>query len=997
MWPPDSYREPLPHTAAGLFAGALRPFTLRSVAEGDRPRIGQSALVGREDECALLAQTLDESAHGLGAFVLIEGPAGIGKSRLAREAATMAGARGFLTLVGVCSHNERGTPYGPIIDAMRDLRRESDSAQLQARRLYEALAGSQAGAEDNASTSAQQNRSRVTDGMLELLKRAPGGAGCIVIVEDVHWADYATMRLLNDISRHAHDLPITFVLTYRDEEIDSNDALGDSLHALNSSRLNVRTISLRALTWSETRKMAQTVLGMAWMPPTAFVDHLYARAEGNPFFTEEILRALPPDGAASRLDLRIPEQLPVTVSRLLEQRIKRLPGRGVQVMATAAVLGRRFDQLTLLKVVDLSQRVMLKALHDAIDAHLIRDSGDGRTLEFQHALVHEAAENTLLSSERKELHRRIAQELEAQVTPRAESSAIAYHYGQAGMPERLGHHAVAAADDAWRAGAPVEAARWFEQALGAAADRREDPPETVLRRAADAFAAARLPKLAGDAFERLIERQRARGDVLAEGETLAEFATLFPADFTRWTAMLQHALRILEPLGETAALARVYARLASLYVLTSSAREAIEAGRKARDIAKNTGATDAEAVGRRALGIIVAAGGDFAAGRRFLERSIELAKSANKHTDVYLSSLGLVDSAIRANDWEVAETTVRESIDYARKLGSGLEAGSLTARFADLLRFTGRLEESRLTIDKALLLLDEDEVYLWIGALQVKADVLADLGRWQEVREVIEPMLSAAERSAQFHIHGGALFLLARAAHGEGRKPEARDLLERTLAEWRSTQDNYYCLPMLLFACRLACEAGDLEAARRFIVELHGVFARTPLCSATIPAAEAWLAVAEGRKDDAAPLWATSAEAFAELGRVVDAARSRLELGRTLLAQSRQDARDHARRELLAVQASAAGLPEAVQAEALLRRHRLVVKRAAARAGPLTEREREIVALIARGMTNRRIAAELTLSTRTVDNHVSRILDKLQLASRSQIVAFAIEHGVTTA
>jgi DNA-binding CsgD family transcriptional regulator/tetratricopeptide (TPR) repeat protein len=681
------------------------------------------------------------------------------------------------------------------------------------------------------------------------------------------------------------------------------------------------------------------------------------------------------------------------VTRLLEQRIKRLPGAGVHVLATAAVLGRRFDQMTLLKVGDMSQRAVLKALHDAVDAHLVRDAGDGRTLEFQHALVREAAENLLLSSERKELHQRIAEELESRDTPPAESAAIAYHYGKAGLLAQHGHHAVAAADAAWRAGAPIEAARWYEQALTAGAERGEVEPETVLLRAAEAFAAARLPKLATDTFERLIERQRARGDVLAEGETLAEFATLFYGDFERVNEMLRHALQILEPLGETATLARVYGRLASLYVVKSLAREAIDAGRMARDIAKRTGATDAESVGRRALGTIVAAGGDLAAGYRFLERSIELAKSVHKHMDVYISSLSLVDAAIRANDWKVAETTARESIDYSRKLGSGSEAGSLMARLADLLRFTGRVEEARLTIDKALLLLDQDEAYLFNNALLVKAEVLADLGRWQDVRELIEPMLPAAELSAQFHIYGGALFLLARAASGEGRRPEAVQLVDGALAEWRLSQDNYYCLPMLLFACRLACEAADLAAARSFIVELQGVSARTALCSATIPAAEAWLAVAEGRLDDAIRLWRESTASFEALGRPVEACRVRLELGRTLVARGADGDRGEARVHLVAVQSSFAGvgLPEAGQAEALLRRHRLIPPSARGD-GPLSAREREIVALIADGLTNRRIAAELTLSARTVDNHVSRILNKLQLASRSQIVAFAIEH-----
>ncbi len=910
----------------------------------------------------------------------------------------MAVARGWMSLVGVCSQEDLGAAYTPIIDAMRGARsREPDPRGMATRRLHGVLLGFSEGAADDASARAQQiNRARVTDAVLRFLDEAPDGAGCLVVIEDVHWVDHATARLLSDISRHARDMRVALVLTYRDDEVADNDALVGLLHTLSASNVNLHTVRLRTLTWSETRAMAQLVLGIEWMPSTAFVDHLYARAEGNPFFTEEILRALPGDAPANRLNLLIPDQLPISVKRLLEQRIKALPGKGVHVLATAAVLGRRFDQSTLLKVGGISQRLALKALHDAVDAHLIRDAGDGHTFEFQHALIREAAEIMLLSSERKELHQRIAEELEARDEESAESASIAYHYGKAGLLTEHVRHAIAAADAAWRAGAPVEAARWYEQALASGA-AIGDEGESVLRRAADAFAAARLPKLAINAFEQLIERQRARGDVLAEGETLAEFAGIFEGDFHRRNEMLRHALEILEPLGETAALARVYGRLASLYVMTSQAREAIEAGRMARDIAKRTGATDAEAVGRRALGIIVAAGGDLAAGYRFLDRSIELAKSVHRHMDVYSSSWALVDAAIRANDWEVAEPAARESIDYMHRLGSGSEAGSLMARLADLLRFTGRVDEALRTVDKALLLLDQDEVYLFGNALLVKAEVLAELGRWEEVRDLIEPMLPAAQLSAQFHVHGGARFLLARAANERGHKSEARQLVERLLAEWRDTQDNYFCLPMLLFACRLACESGDVVAARSIVVELQGVFARTPLCRATIQAAEAWLAVSEGRLDDAVRLWRESAASFGVLGRPVDAARMRLELGRALLARRGSGDRDESREQLLASTTQAAGLPEAAQADALLKRHRLVAARSARADGPLTERETEIVGLVARGLTSRLIATELTLSARTVDNHVSRILSKLHLDSRSQIVAYAMERGLTAA
>ena len=261
-----------------------------------RPRLGQSPLIGRDDECQLLMQTLDESVRGAGAFVLIEGAAGIGKSRLAREAIAHADTRGFMTLVGACSREDRGVAYAPILDGMHELRRRKhDATHVPGRQLHDVLRDARPAQEEDADAigAQQTNRTRVTDAMLQFLDAAPAGAGCLAVIEDVHWADHATIRLLTEISRHTRDTRSVLVLTYRDDEIAGSHALGDLLHVLNSSNVKLHTLRLGTLTWSETRTMAQGVLRIGWMPPTAFVDHLYARAEGNPFFTEEILRALP--------------------------------------------------------------------------------------------------------------------------------------------------------------------------------------------------------------------------------------------------------------------------------------------------------------------------------------------------------------------------------------------------------------------------------------------------------------------------------------------------------------------------------------------------------------------------------------------------------------------------------------------------------------------------------------------------------------------------------
>lgn len=948
-------------------------------------------LFGRAHELAQLVRLLDGLRDGRGAFAAVAGTAGIGKSRLLRELLDIASARGITVDVGYCSEEDSGVAYAPVLDALRR-RRLAGTLSNDGAGLWSAMAAEG----DRTGDTGEPDRLRVLDAVLAYAQSEARHTGYVLALEDLHWADRATQWLLRHIARYLDQIGMVLSTSFRGDESSGADAALRIVRDAETARLPVLLTELRPLTWAETRLQAQAVLGSASLPPTALIDAVYARTEGNPFFAEELLLGLPVRDGDARAQALLPDSLPASITDLIQRRIRALSRRARVVLGAAAVIGRRFDVEMLETVAALRDDERPAVLAELTESRLLDDAGDGRMLAFHHVLTQEAVASLLPSVERRRLHGAIAGVMEVRGRWNEDAAVIAHHYARAGEVARLRQFAELAADNAWSGGAPAEAARWYTQALSSADALGERDFGGLLRKCARARAAVRSPE-AHTVYERLVAAHRDTGDMAALGEALAEYANLFFGDSERRFALLTEAEQVLTPLGRTPALARAHARLASFYVATSHGAEADDYGLRALDEGRATGATDAEAVAERSLGTVAAARGDFAAGYARLRRSIDVAARGQHHMDTYLSSIALVNAAIRAGHWEIAEEAARASIQHARRRGTESDAGSAMSRLAELLRITGRMQEARATVEQALLLLDEEDAYVYSTALLVKSSILADAGEWDAMRALVVPITPATARSDQIQVHGIALFLLLRAARAEGDIRSAIELAKGLRDLWSRTEDNYYLLPMVLVAGQVYCDAGMIDEARLCLTDLQ---MREPLndhIGATVEALQATIACADERVQDAVTHWETSVAAYERSGRRVDVERARSALGRALFARGGPGDRAAAREQLVRARDAlgACGCIEAQEIDAWLRRHRLVATRPDSRHG-LTAREREIVVLIADGLTNRIIATRLTLSTRTVDNHVSRILGKLGLSSRGQLVAYAIKHGFVT-
>jgi DNA-binding SARP family transcriptional activator/predicted ATPase len=401
--PLDTHRA----TAGGAQTG--RPVTglPPAHAEADGARW---PLVGRETELRALANLLDTAETGVPAFAAIVGEPGMGKSRLTEEVAALASARGAQVLVGRCSQDEGAPPLWPWTSVLSGL-----GASLPV----------EPGTED------ESTRFRAWDDICATLAAAAQERTVLVVLDDLHWADVSSLRVLGLLLETVRRGRLGLVATWRDRP-QPTGALAAVAEGL--ARRHATRLSLEGLAPEEVAAVVQAVA--ATTPSPAQAAALQARTEGNPFFLVEYARLVEHgDHLGALLDEPHP---PAAVHDVLRRRVERLSEQTVRVLRTASVMGRDFDLATLCRATGVDEEVALDSLEEATEAGLVLDAGGDR-FHFAHALVRDTVHADLPPSRRARTHRQVAEALEG--LPGRETE-LARHWFAAGP----GH-----ADRAWRA------------------------------------------------------------------------------------------------------------------------------------------------------------------------------------------------------------------------------------------------------------------------------------------------------------------------------------------------------------------------------------------------------------------------------------------------------------------------------------------------------------------------------------------------------------------
>ena len=290
-------------------------------------------LVGRQLGIGVLRSAVDAAVGGTGGVVLVAGEAGMGKTALAAEAVVFAKARGAVAIWGACWEGDGAPGFWPWIQVVRAL--AGDGGEEAGRAVLAELTGA-TGARGGILGDESAARFRTYDVAVRYLRGQAAQRPVVVVVDDLHWADVSSLRLLVFLARHVRDAAVLVIGTYRDVEVAVGDHPGRRL--LGELAGQAELVQLAGLTAGEVGELLEMVCGE--QPPTVLVRAVHDRTAGNPFFVRQIARLLASQGAP--LDRAPVTGVPPAVGEVLARRLARLPAEVVDLLAVASVVGRRF-------------------------------------------------------------------------------------------------------------------------------------------------------------------------------------------------------------------------------------------------------------------------------------------------------------------------------------------------------------------------------------------------------------------------------------------------------------------------------------------------------------------------------------------------------------------------------------------------------------------------------------------------------------------------------
>jgi len=447
-------------------------------------RIGRGRLVGRERELGESRALWNRTFAGEGQMLLVSGEPGIGKTRLVRELATQVQVSGGRALVGAC-YAEGGVPYAPFAQILRRALESSSDGDLDLPEFVLAdLCTLAPGLRlrfpdikpDLTLDDPKAEQQRMFENLVICFAALSHRTPLLLIIEDVHWADSATLSLLRHLARHTRQRRVMIATTCRDVGPDEAPVFHEMLLDLRREQLATH-LRLPRLDREQTEEMLAVLFAEEITPE--FLDGIYRETEGNPFFIEEVCKALVESGklyfADGRWHRPSTEELgvPQSVRVAIQARLRVLPTESQEVLRLAAVLGREFDFDTLVSATGassgsgqaLDEEALIDALENAERAQLIEEvsSEKGGTFAFLHALIPTTLIESTRTLQRRRLHRQAAAAIEARQPDDLE--ALAYHYNQAGVAANAANYMLQAGDRARALYAHHEAIANYQGAL----------------------------------------------------------------------------------------------------------------------------------------------------------------------------------------------------------------------------------------------------------------------------------------------------------------------------------------------------------------------------------------------------------------------------------------------------------------------------------------------------------------------------------------------------
>jgi len=713
-------------------------------------------MVGRDAEIDILRSRWSEATKGRGGMVLVSGEPGSGKTRLARELTDYARITGGAVLSGGCYELEAATPYLPFVEALRawvhssgdeELREAVGDSGAELARLAPELETRIGPFEASPTLSAAEQRLRLYDGVARCLFHLANPGGLLLFIDDLQWADQASISLLHYLVRLADRERLIVLGCYRETDLDRSHPLSEALDLWNRERTAVR-VQLGRLGLDGTSAMLTVLLGDECISE-AFCADIHRETEGNPFFIEEVVKTLVDEeqivcecGEWKRREEEGRLVLPQGVKAAIGRRLDHVSDTTTEVLRTAAILGKTFEFSELAAVAGRQEDELLDALDEAVASQLC-ETGAGEVVAFTHDKIREVLYHELNPIRRRRLHGRVAEGLEAlrERGGRVAIEDLAHHFIEGGSLEKGLGYALQAAADAAGLFAYGDSLRLYEQArdcaealgrtdelsridaaVGDVYSLKGEPLnaagryESALAATDDPAEEVRLKCLIGEAYV-IIGDARAL-TYLDEAKTTLDPETQ-PAEFARATMiegrfhhyhgrsgkaakLLLQAREVAERSDDIMLLAWIHGYLSGAYQHLIEFEESNRWSRKNIELGESNDNPHIHSMGIEFLQENAFMQGYWRRSLEFAEQHRELGEKAHSSDRLAWNHVPVVCSNLGLGELAVAESACDDGLEIANRLGDERLAGFLVCWRALIAAELGRIDEAVPLADTAI-------------------------------------------------------------------------------------------------------------------------------------------------------------------------------------------------------------------------------------------------------------------------------------------------------
>ncbi len=989
--------------------------------EGPRPAAADAPrdrFVGRLRELEALHGAFEAACAGHGRIVMLAGEAGIGKTRTAQELAGHAVAREAAVLWGRC-HEESGAPsYWPWVQVIRAALGEAGSEVLaelgaaagdiadivpEIRDLVPGL-GASAPLGDPA-----EARFRMFDSIRRLLTSLCRRRTLLIVLDDLHWADAPSLRLLEFLAPELAAARLLLVGTYRANELSRQHPLSNALGGLQRVRHFAR-INLAGLSAEEVQAFVASAGSTA---PSGLAQALRGQTEGNPLFLREIVRFLEQRGVLraglEAADDALPPtiRLPEGVTEVIGRRLNFLSAGCNEVLTLASVIGRDFAWEVLARAAaPLGEDMLLEALDEAMAAHIVEETAGGR-YQFTHNLIRMTLYDELRIARRRQFHRAVGNAIEA--VHRADLDPhlpeLARHFQASGNDadsERAIDYAVRAGRRADALLAFEDAARFFEAALDAH-ERRSGGDQA--RRCRLLLELGETQRKSGDfprAKAALLEAADA-AEVLGLAEILARAALAFELVMWRSSSfvdvqlskdLLERALRAL-PANGTATRVQVEGALTRALLYSEGEQKAKVQGARAVALARELGDPAVLASNLFYLS-------DFIWGpdqsKEGLDYAGELLAAANASGNLEAASIAhtlQLAFCLALGDIDAADAEIEALKRIDQRIRQPTYSNAVLSYEAMLAMLRGRLDHAERNYLQIMAQLrrsptgQREQLGVQIFALRHAQ------GRLAELAPVVATFLREQAASAVWR--PGLAVLYLEMGQTEDARREFEALAARDFKDLPQDGRWLFCMVYLSEVCGALGDAARAAILYPLLAPYAG--RNIVLGGAIVSCGSAdrylgLLCAAMGRWSDAERHFEEALAMNGRIGARLPTTHTQYDYAAMLLARAEPGDRDRA----VALLRSCLESAREIGMRAIEERARRRLDKLSAVAAPdeLTQREAEVLRLVAIGRSNADIALVLSISLNTVATHVRNILAKTGCANRTEAAAYAMRHGLTS-